>query len=132
MFARAFLLRVTLGAAAAVDLIVAFGASEDFFTATVARLVACFAFLDRLGFFTVRSLHGIREPYAGRERSKAKLLEPSAQISKRSNSPAPAKQVPEPEPHFPGLWEGNRLLGSRSKLPGLGKLQIPEPLPGEL
>ena len=132
MFARADLLRVTMGVAGGVDLVTAL----VFFTGLTTALVALGS-LARCLLWSLRFLHGVFPPWNSRtirdrERSKAKLLEPSAQISKRSNSPAPAKQVPEPEPHFPGLWKGNRLLGSRSKLPGLGKLQIPEPLPGEL
>ena len=73
MFARAFLLRVTLGVAAGVDL-VAFVAFADF-AATLLRLIVFRHFLGSLRFLHCCSLHGTREPYACRERSKAKLNE---------------------------------------------------------
>src|SRR5882672_9469767 len=80
MCARVALLRVT-GAAvglgtgatdgitAGADLVAAFVFCTEF-TVTLARFELFVAFLDRLGFFILCSLHGTRERYAGLERSK--------------------------------------------------------------
>src|ERR1039457_6724610 len=78
--ARAALLRITGVAAGSVagatdevaadaDLVATFVFFAGF-VATLVRFGLFVAFLDRFGFFIVCHLHGTREPYACRERSK--------------------------------------------------------------